>query len=506
MSELSSTTASQTSQILSNPILASLANVSGSGFEVWSDKNITFTLNRGDDNPDADAVAQWTAEFTAAILKAQADIAAVSGITFSEIPDALNGTDGADIDFWYYANPGDGIAGYSYGVGGEGVFIDAVSVFTEGPFTPNGFTYGGLNYRTVIHELLHNMGLAHPHEGFAGFPGVSSALNDTGDFALNQNLYTVMSYNRIAQVDDLGAATTGYPYTVQTVDRSFSVMGAFDIAMLQALYGVNATTEAGDTVYHIPEANEAGTYYKAIWDAGGVDEFRYSGSDDVTIDLRTATLDLADGMLAGGMLSRAEGVFGGYTIAQNTVIEHATAGAGNDRLTGNDAANRLTGNDGNDWLAGGGGADELIGGDGFDWADFSGSAQAVFVNIATGLLEGGDAQGDTLISIERLAGSSYGDVLSGDAGANVIMGGGGNDVIQGGEGDDVLIGDTEAYETATGFDLQLVFATSEARADLASDMAARSLLASALAAETENLSAATIWWDADEWFEFDLLA
>jgi len=27
-----------------------------------------------------------------------------------------------------------------------------------------------------------------------------------------------------------------------------------------------------------------------------------------------------------------------------------------------------------------------------------------------------------------------------------------------------------------------------------------------LAAETENLSAATIWWDADEWFEFDLLA
>jgi len=86
------------------------------------------------------------------------------------------------------------------------------------------------------------------------------------------------------------------------------------------------------------------------------------------------------------------------------------------------------------------------------------------------------------------------------------MGGGGNDVIQGGEGDDVLIGDTEAYETATGFDLQLVFATSDARADLASDIAARSLLASALAAETEKLSAATIWWDADEWFEFDLLA
>ena len=128
------------------------------------------------------------------------------------------------------------------------------------------------------------------------------------------------------------------------------------------------------------------------------------------------------------------------------------------------------------------------------------------MNIATGLAEGGDAQGDTLASIERLAGSSGADILSGDAGANVIMGGGGDDIIHGGAGDDILIGDTAAYEAATGFDVQLVFATSDARADLPSDIAARSLLASALAAETENLSAATIWWGADEWFEFDLLA
>ena len=47
---------------------------------------------------------------------------------------------------------------------------------------------------------------------------------------------------------------------------------------------------------------------------------------------------------------------------------------------------------------------------------------------------------DTLISIENLTGSSFGDTLTGDAGNNVLSGGAGVDTLIGGLGDDTLIG------------------------------------------------------------------
>ena len=53
-------------------------------------------------------------------------------------------------------------------------------------------------------------------------------------------------------------------------------------------------------------------------------------------------------------------------IAQGVTIERAKGGSGDDRITGNNAANQLTGNDGNDILSGRNGADRLVGGDGND--------------------------------------------------------------------------------------------------------------------------------------------
>ncbi|MBX9699278.1 MAG: M10 family metallopeptidase C-terminal domain-containing protein, partial [Acetobacteraceae bacterium] len=74
--------------------------------------------------------------------------------------------------------------------------------------------------------------------------------------------------------------------------------------------------------------------------------------------------------------SSVAGVVGGVTIANGVVIENATGGDGNDRITGNAAANRLEGGlgadgidggKGDDTLVGGGGADALTGGAGRDW-------------------------------------------------------------------------------------------------------------------------------------------
>ena len=84
--------------------------------------------------------------------------------------DSVNGTDGADIDYWYYNNPTDGAAGYSYTVGGSGVYINEDSVYTAGGGFENGLAYGGSNYYTVIHEILHNFGVAHPHSSYAVLP------------------------------------------------------------------------------------------------------------------------------------------------------------------------------------------------------------------------------------------------------------------------------------------------------------------------------------------------
>jgi len=62
------------------------------------------------------------------------------------------------------------------------------------------------------------------------------------------------------------------------------------------------------------------------------------------------------------------------------------------------------------------------------------------VNLVTGAVSGGDAQGDTLGGIEQLAGSAFADTLTGNAGANALWGGAGNDVLARVGGADILKG------------------------------------------------------------------
>ncbi len=117
-----------------------------------------------------------------------------------------------------------------------------------------------------------------------------------------------------------------------------------------------------------------------------------------------------------------------------------TGTPGDDILTGAATDDTLSGLAGNDRLIGGAGADLLDGGDGFDLADYADSLAAVTVDLGGGLASGGDAQGDTLISIEDVTGSRFDDVLTGDAGDNQLTGGNGVDRISGGDGDDRING------------------------------------------------------------------
>ena len=65
----------------------------------------------------------------------------------------------------------------------------------------------------------------------------------------------------------------------------------------------------------------------------------------------------------------ANGIYGGFTIANGVVIENASSGSGNDTLTGNSGDNCLSAGGGIDSVFGGGGRDTLDGGDGNDTID-----------------------------------------------------------------------------------------------------------------------------------------
>ena len=114
---------------------------------------------------------------------------------------------------------------------------------------------------------------------------------------------------------------------------------------------------------------------------------------------------------------------------------------GNDRLDGGAGDDRLNGGSGGDVLNGGPGADVLNGGPGYDIASYENSSVGVLVRLdEAGAVRYGDAEGDTLIDIEGLAGSVYNDTLVGDGGENMLIGGPGADDLDGGADADYLYG------------------------------------------------------------------
>jgi len=116
-------------------------------------------------------------------------------------------------------------------------------------------------------------------------------------------------------------------------------------------------------------------------------------------------------------------------------------GAGDDVLTGREGADWLWGEHGDDILLGGEGLDLLYGGDGSDTAAYTFASSSVQVDLSdTGFQETNGAGLDLLNGIENLAGSIYGDFLTGDDAGNTIDGFLGDDLINGLDGGDVING------------------------------------------------------------------
>jgi Ca2+-binding RTX toxin-like protein len=183
----------------------------------------------------------------------------------------------------------------------------------------------------------------------------------------------------------------------------------------------------------------------------GIENLSGSGFDDTLTgdrgsnvlggDAGNDTLNGGDGddvLLGDGYIT---GFTADYQIAQRNDL--AT-------LLGNDI---LSGGAGNDRLIGGGGNDSLDGGRGVDVAGYATASAAVVVNLGLAVAQDTVGAGiDTLIGIESLEGSVFGDSLTGNGVVNVLAGLAGDDVLDGGKGNDVLDGgegiDTASYATS----------------------------------------------------------
>jgi len=113
---------------------------------------------------------------------------------------------------------------------------------------------------------------------------------------------------------------------------------------------------------------------------------------------------------------------------------------GHDRLLGQAGNDHLSGGAGDDFLAGGAGADGLNGGAGFDMAIYDWASSGVTADLSNAANNSGEAASDVYESIERLAGSGFGDRLTGNGLANELYGNGGDDTLQGGAAADTLSG------------------------------------------------------------------
>jgi Ca2+-binding RTX toxin-like protein len=123
-------------------------------------------------------------------------------------------------------------------------------------------------------------------------------------------------------------------------------------------------------------------------------------------------------------------------------IENVTGSGLADVLRGDAGANLLNGGAGDDVLEGRGGADVLNGGVGSDTASYASSAAAVDIDMARATQRGGDAEGDSLVSIERIVGSEYADRINGGTVATHISAGGGDDAIVASMGGQAIDGGT----------------------------------------------------------------
>ena len=329
----------------------------------------------GEYAPGGDSAEPWTGFRALSSVEREAVRSAfeawstVANVRFVEVADDAAGY--GTIRFaWTAAGPDE--QSHTYEVGEPGKAGD-VWLNADAPWD-DGFEPGSYGYSTLLHEIGHALGLAHPFEGAVRLP------QDQDGYA-----YTLMSYT--ASAGDPGSWVDFEPTTPMP----------YDVLAIQHLYGANTSHRAGDDLYVYRQGER---YFETIWDAGGNDTIAWEGSTE------GALIDLAPGawsMLGEPLLYYSADFESSWmgletvAIAPGAWIENARGGAAGDLLIGNERDNLLQGGGGNDSIVGGGGIDTVV---------WSGAASGYRLGFTDGYLTVTDASGaegmDTLADVDLL--------------------------------------------------------------------------------------------------------
>jgi hypothetical protein len=329
----------------------------------------------GEYAPGGDSAEPWTGFGTLssvereAVRSALAAWSSVAKVRFVEVADDASGY--GTIRFaWTAAGPDE--QSHTYEVG-EPAKAGDVWLNADAPWD-DGFGPGSYGYSTLLHEIGHALGLAHPFEGAVRLPVEEDGYD-----------YTLMSYT--ASAGDPGSWVDFEPTTPMP----------YDVLAIQHLYGANTSHRAGDDLYVFRQGER---YFQTIWDAGGNDTIAWEGSTEgALIDLEPGAWSMLGDPLtywSADFQSTWTG-FETVAIAPGAWIENARGGAAGDVLIGNERDNRLEG---------GGGDDSILGGGGIDTVVWSGAASGYRLGFTDGYLTVTDKTGaegsDMLADVDLL--------------------------------------------------------------------------------------------------------
>jgi serralysin len=318
----------------------------------------------------------FTAEQRAVVRQIFALLSEITGLTFVEVPDTGMVPDNGEEPHISFANSGamgSVVHGSTQQVpanSADETFwpLDGALIWLNSNNTPGDYLPGSANWFTLLHEMMHALGLQHPGD-YQRTDDPPPTYETSAVYFEDTRQFSVMSYweERFSEGDYDGQ----WPSTPML----------HDIAALQTLYPGSAPN-AGDTTYGFNATAVHGRYVftadsrpvVTLVDSGGSDTLDLSGfTDDARIDLNA------------GRFSDVAGLVGNLAIAFGSSIENVHGGSGDDTIVGNPLANRMWGEGGDDVIHAGLG-DVVDGGAGRDRAvvDLSATSAAVVASAGGG--------------------------------------------------------------------------------------------------------------------------
>ncbi len=415
-------------------------------------------------------------DYSSSIIDAHTQISNVSGLSFVLHDGAsafANGITYARGHVEFSTSSSSGIANFL--VESDTVQKGDVYVSTDPLKEVNSFNPDDKGFHVLMHETLHISGLSHPSdEDVTGSNPLNAEFNNL-ETIMSKNIFVddVILSSGFAvpatfDISKIYQSTLGI-YDIATMQFLYGANNTHNNGDTTYTIG-HATFDNTPYAINISDTIKGSSSLEGrivtIWDAGGNDTLKVADGTtaNAQLDLRSGEFTKADylalkssfmtdtSILAhyaqtgvvnpykfeetndlGIAILENAGVYYsqvGANIVMNALpngdggkLENAIGGDGNDTIFGNELDNNLDGGLGHDAVFGGSGDDVLIGGAGDDLlnggvgtdkADYLTDTSGIIYNQSFGTVRDGFGDTDTLVGIEKIAGSNFNDIFTVD--------------------------------------------------------------------------------------------